>query len=261
MLKKDNDWNMKNATTSPAGARWLYGTCQAELQVPPLPRYSRCGWGRGWWLENLAVPVCEPEPPPETITLWTGSRQAETWVWIECCYLKTKFSDCVTHHIFLKEMSHVVFFPFSPTCAFPYDGVEFWAEESLSVVEDEFHHHWLDTHLHECCCATKTGRLNLSGPETQLQYKPTYFTALRPLRHDPVHWHSRHKWNSSSNGAKLTVCIQLHTGSVNLPEEVRCPDNCQVFSVHVSDRAECGQVGEMSHEELQSPVYKENSNI
>ena len=87
------------------------------------------------------MPECEPEPPPETITLWMGSRQAETSVWIKCCYLKTHFSDCVTYCIFSKEMPHVVLFPFSPTGAFPYDGIEFLAEESLSVVEDELHHH------------------------------------------------------------------------------------------------------------------------
>lgn len=40
------------------------------------------------------------------------------------------------------------------------------------------------------------------------------------------------------------------------PEEVRRPDNSQVFSVHVSDGAEGCQVGEVSHEVLQSPVDK-----
>ncbi len=69
-------------------------------------------------------------------------------------------------------------FLFGPTCAFPYDGIELGAEESLSVVEDELHHHRLNTHLHEGCRAAKTGRLDLSGPETQLQYSTTYFTAL-----------------------------------------------------------------------------------
>ncbi len=69
-------------------------------------------------------------------------------------------------------------FQFGPTCAFPYDGIKFRAEESLSVVEDELHHHGLDTHLHERCCATKAGRLDLSGSETQLQNSTTYFTAL-----------------------------------------------------------------------------------
>lgn len=32
-----------------------------------------------------------------------------------------------------------------------------------------------------------------------------------------------------------------------LPEEVGGPDDSQVFRVHVGDRAEGGQVGEMSH--------------
>ena len=41
------------------------------------------------------------------------------------------------------------------------------------------------------------------------------------------------------------------------PEEVRRPDNGQVFSVHVGGGAGGGQVGEVSHEVLQSPVDKE----
>lgn len=48
-----------------------------------------------------------------------------------------------------------------PTCAFPYDGVEFGAEKSLGVVEDELHHHRLDAHLHEGRRAAETRRLNL----------------------------------------------------------------------------------------------------
>lgn len=53
------------------------------------------------------------------------------------------------------------------TSTFPYDRVKFGAEESLCIIEDEFHHHRLDTHLHERGCAAKAGRLDLSGPETQ----------------------------------------------------------------------------------------------
>ncbi len=41
------------------------------------------------------------------------------------------------------------------------------------------------------------------------------------------------------------------------PEEIRRPDNSQVFSVHVGDGAECCQVGEVSHEVFQGPVERE----
>lgn len=51
-----------------------------------------------------------------------------------------------------------------PTCAFPYDGVEFGAKKSLGVVEYELHHHRLDSHLHEGRRAAKTCRLDLPGP-------------------------------------------------------------------------------------------------
>lgn len=40
------------------------------------------------------------------------------------------------------------------------------------------------------------------------------------------------------------------------PEEIRSPDDRQVFSVHVGGGAEGGQVGQMSHEVFQSPVGK-----
>lgn len=40
------------------------------------------------------------------------------------------------------------------------------------------------------------------------------------------------------------------------PEEIRGPDDSQVFGVHVSDGAEGRQVGEVSHEVLQSSVEK-----
>lgn len=79
------------------------------------------------------------------------------------------------------------------TCAFPYDGIEFRTEESLSVVEDELNHHRLDPHLHECCRATKTGRFDLSGPETQLQYRMIYFTAL-------------HHWDMLQFAVTETLC-------------------------------------------------------
>lgn len=113
-------------------------------------------------------------------------------------------------HVTSEQMPHVILFLFQPTCAFPYDGIEFRAEESLSVVEDELHHHWLDTHLHERRCATKTGRLDLSGPETQLQYSTTYFTALD-------HWDMPQftvtetlegSSNVGANGADLTVHLE-----------------------------------------------------
>lgn len=61
-------------------------------------------------------------------------------------------------------------------------------------------------------------------------------------------------------GANLFQFSCSHTSVVIVqesPEEVRRPDNSQVFSVHVSDGAEGGQVGEVSHEDLQSPVDKE----
>lgn len=74
--------------TSPLGARWQCGISQAKLQVPPRPQCSHCGWGRGWWLESSAVPVCEPGPPPKIVALWMGSRPAGTWVSTRCCYLK-----------------------------------------------------------------------------------------------------------------------------------------------------------------------------
>lgn len=77
-----------------------------------------------------------------------------------------------------EQTPHVILFISWSTCAFPYDGIKFRAEEGLRVVEDELHHHRLDAHLHERRCAAKTGRLDLSGPETQLQYITTYFTAL-----------------------------------------------------------------------------------
>lgn len=38
------------------------------------------------------------------------------------------------------------------------------------------------------------------------------------------------------------------------PEEVRRPDNGQVFSVHVGDRTEGGQAGKVPHEVLQRPA-------
>ena len=38
-----------------------------------------------------------------------------------------------------------------------------------------------------------------------------------------------------------------------LPQQVGGPDNSQVLAVHVGDVAECCQVREVSHEELQSP--------
>lgn len=43
------------------------------------------------------------------------------------------------------------------TSAFPYNGVELRAEEGLCVVKDVFHHHRLDTHLHEGRCAAEAG--------------------------------------------------------------------------------------------------------
>ena len=56
-----------------------------------------------------------------------------------------------------------------PTCIVPYHRVEFGAEECLSVVEDELHHHRLDPYLHEGSCPAETGRLDLPGPGTQIQ--------------------------------------------------------------------------------------------
>lgn len=69
------------------------------------------------------------------------------------------------------------------------------------------------------------------------------------------------KRNCRANGANVAFSSILPVIAPELPEEVRCPDDCKVFSVHVSDGAEGGQVGEVSHEVLQSPVSKVNRNI
>lgn len=45
------------------------------------------------------------------------------------------------------------------------------------------------------------------------------------------------------------------------PEEIRGPDDSQVFGVHVSDGAEGCQVREVSHEVLQSPVEKKSKSL
>lgn len=68
-----------------------------------------------------------------------------------------------------------------PTCAFPYDGVEFGAKKSLGVVEYELHHHRLDAHLHEGRRAAKTCRLDLPGPGGSRR-------SITCLTNSPNHW-------------------------------------------------------------------------
>ena len=121
-------------------------------------------------------------------------------------------------HITLEQTSHVLLFISWSTCAFPYDGIKFRAEEGLRVVEDELHHHWLDAHLHERRCAAKTGRLDLSGPETQLQYITTYFTALdyRDVPQFTVTETPDGNRVFVANGATLTVSMEPHMKSDSL---------------------------------------------
>lgn len=115
--------------------------------------------------------------------------------------------------------------PSWPTCAFPYDGVEFGAEKSLSVVEDELHHHRLDAHLHEGGRAAETRRLDLPRPGGDRR-------AVKGVR---------------DGNPELQ-------GDDRPPEEIGSPDDRQVFGVHVGGGAEGGQVREMPHEVFQSPV-------
>lgn len=54
------------------------------------------------------------------------------------------------------------------TCSLPYEWAEFSAEENIHMVENELHHHRLDTDFHEGCCAAEAGRFNLFRPETNM---------------------------------------------------------------------------------------------
>lgn len=138
-------------------------------------------------------------------------------------------------------MSHVNVIPFQPTCAFTYDSIVFSAEESLGVVEDELYHHRLDTHLHERCRAAKAGRLDLLGPETQLQNSTAYFTALD--HGDMPQFTVTDTREGNRNVSTIIKQFACSSGIIIVqesPEEVRRPDNSQVFIVHVRDGAEGG---------------------
>lgn len=50
---------------------------------------------------------------------------------------------------------------------------------------------------------------------------------------------------------KISDCA---AAEIQSPEEVRRPDDGQVFSVHVGDRTEGGQAGKVPHEVLQRPA-------
>lgn len=132
-----------------------------------------------------------------------------------------------------------------PTCAFPYDGVEFGAKKSLGVVEYELHHHRLDSHLHEGRRAAKTCRLDLPGPGGN-ERSITRLTAKN-------HRHTKKLKRQRVQRQRSELDTQDDDPEKS-PEEIRGPDNSQVFGVHVSGGAEGGQVGEVSHEVFQSPV-------